>query len=110
MKIICDLLQFDRIIPMNSGAEAVETALKLTRRWGYDVKKIPENQAKIIVCEDNFHGRTLGIISASTDEDSRRGFGPFLPGYIVIPYGDALFSNSHRVELLHPLHLESAPP
>jgi ornithine--oxo-acid transaminase len=74
---------------MNSGAEAVETALKLTRRWGHDQKKIPENQAKIIVCDDNFHGRTLGIISASTDPDSRRGFGPYLPGYIVVPYGDA---------------------
>jgi len=83
-----DLFKFDRLIPMNSGAEAVETALKLTRRWGYDVKKIPENQAQIIVCADNFHGRTLGIISASTDPDSRRGFGPYLPGFIVVPYGD----------------------
>ncbi len=87
-KFMCDLFKFDRLLPMNSGAEAVETALKLTRRWGYDVKKIPENQAKIIVCEDNFHGRTLGIISASTDPDSRRGFGPYLPGYIVVPHGD----------------------
>jgi ornithine--oxo-acid transaminase len=89
-KFMCDLLKYDRLLPMNSGAEAVETALKLTRRWGYDVKKIPEGQAKIIVCEENFHGRTLGIISASTDPDSRGGFGPFLPGYIVIPYGDAV--------------------
>jgi ornithine--oxo-acid transaminase len=88
-KFMCDLLKYDRLLPMNSGAEAVETALKLTRRWGYDVKKIPEGQAKIIVCEENFHGRTLGIISASTDPDSRGGFGPFLPGYVVIPYGDA---------------------
>lgn len=88
-KFMCDLLKYDRLLPMNSGAEAVETALKLTRRWGYDVKKIPENHAKIIVCDENFHGRTLGIISASTDPDSRNGFGPFLPGYIVIPYGDA---------------------
>lgn len=87
-KFMCDLFKFDRLIPMNSGAEAVETALKLTRRWGYDVKKIPENQAQIIVCADNFHGRTLGIISASTDPDSRRGFGPYLPGFIVVPYGD----------------------
>ncbi len=79
-KFMCDLLGYDRLLPMNSGAEAVETALKLTRRWGYDVKKIPENQAKIIVCEENFHGRTLGIISASTDPDSRGGFGPFLEG------------------------------
>jgi ornithine--oxo-acid transaminase len=88
-KFMCDLLKYDRLLPMNSGAEAVETALKLTRRWGYDVKKIPDGQAKIIVCEENFHGRTLGIISASTDPDSRGGFGPFLPGYIVIPYGDS---------------------
>ncbi len=88
-KFMCELLGYDRLLPMNSGAEAVETALKLTRRWGYDLKKIPENQAKIIVCEDNFHGRTLGIISASTDPDSRGGFGPYLPGYKVIPYGDA---------------------
>lgn len=88
-KFMCDVFGFDRLLPMNSGAEAVETALKLTRRWGYEVKKIPENQAKIIVCEENFHGRTLGIISASTDADSRRGFGPYLPGYVVIPYGDA---------------------
>jgi ornithine--oxo-acid transaminase len=89
-KFMCDLLKYDRLLPMNSGAEAVETALKLTRRWGYDVKKIPDGQAKIIVCEENFHGRTLGIISASTDPDSRGGFGPFLPGYLVIPFGDAV--------------------
>lgn len=88
-KFMCELFKFDRLIPMNSGAEAVETALKLTRRWGYEVKKIPENQAKIIVCAENFHGRTLGIISASTDPDSRRGFGPYLPGYVVVPHGDA---------------------
>jgi ornithine--oxo-acid transaminase len=83
---LCSRFGFDRMIPMNSGAEAVETAMKLARRWGYDVKKIPENQAKIIVCEGNFHGRTLGIISASTDPASRGGFGPFLPGFTVIPY------------------------
>ena len=87
-KWMCELFKFDRLLPMNSGAEAVETALKLTRRWGYDVKKIPEDQAKIIVCEGNFHGRTIGIISASTDPDSRRGFGPLLSGFIIIPYDD----------------------
>ena len=87
-KWLCNLLGFERLIPMNSGAEAVETALKLARRWGYDVKKVPTDQAKIIVVEGNFHGRTLGIISASTDSSSRGGFGPFLPGFIVIPYDD----------------------
>ena len=87
-KWICNLFGFERMIPMNSGAEAVETALKLARRWGYDVKKVPQDQAKIIVVEGNFHGRTLGIISASTDPSSRTGFGPFLPGFEVIPYND----------------------
>jgi len=87
-KWLCELTGFDRMIPMNSGAEAVETAMKLSRRWGYDVKKIPENQAKIIVCEGNFHGRTLGILSASTDPASRGGFGPYLPGFRLIPYND----------------------
>ncbi len=87
-KEMCELFGFDRMIPMNSGAEAVETALKLARRWGYDIKKVPENQAKIIVCEGNFHGRTITIISASTDASSRNGFGPHTPGFIVVPYGD----------------------
>jgi ornithine--oxo-acid transaminase len=87
-KFMCEVFGFDRLIPMNSGAEAVETALKFTRRWGHDVKKIPEGMAKIIVAGGNFHGRTITIISASTDEASRRGFGPLTPGFIVIPYDD----------------------
>jgi ornithine--oxo-acid transaminase len=87
-KWICDLFKMDRILPMNSGAEAVETALKLARRWGYDVKRVPKDQAKIIVVEGNFHGRTLGIISASTDPASKNGFGPYLPGFVTIPYND----------------------
>ena len=87
-KWLCGLFGFDRMIPMNSGAEAVETALKLARRWGYDVKKIKSGQARIIAVEGNFHGRTLGIISASTDPASRDGFGPFLPGFDIIPYND----------------------
>lgn len=87
-KWICNQFGFDRILPMNSGAEAVETALKLARRWGYDVKRVPENQAKIIVVEGNFHGRTLGIISASNDPASTGGFGPFLPGFAMVPYND----------------------
>jgi len=79
---------YDKVLPMNSGAEADETALKLCRRWGYDVKGIPENQAKIIVCENNFHGRTITIISMSTDPDSYKGFGPYTPGFVVVPYND----------------------
>jgi len=73
---------------MNTGVEAVETALKLCRRWGYVVKGIPENQAKIIVCANNFHGRTLNVISFSTDPSSRTDFGPFMPGYEIIPYNN----------------------
>lgn len=79
---------YDKVLPMNTGVEAVETALKLARRWGYEVKGIPDNKAKIIVCADNFHGRTLNVISFSTDESSRRHFGPFTPGYEVIEYNN----------------------
>ncbi|GED66450.1 ornithine aminotransferase [Brevibacillus reuszeri] len=78
----------EMILPMNTGAEAVETALKAVRRWAYDVKKVPENQAEIIVCEGNFHGRTVTVTSFSSDEGYRRGFGPFTPGFKIIPYGD----------------------
>ncbi|MGO4437969.1 ornithine--oxo-acid transaminase [Rhizobium sp. RAF56] len=78
-----------KILPMNSGAEAVETAIKAVRKWGYEVKGVPENQAEIIVCSDNFHGRTLSIVSFSTDPDARTGFGPFTPGFRVIAFGDA---------------------
>jgi|TARA_B110000495_G_C23034348_1_gene617145 ornithine--oxo-acid transaminase len=83
-----DVFGYDKILPMNTGAEAVETALKLARRWGYDVKGIPENQAKIIVCDGNFHGRTISIISFSEDPDSFKGFGPYTPGFERIPYND----------------------
>jgi ornithine--oxo-acid transaminase len=76
------------ILPMNTGAEAVETAIKAVRRWAYDVKKVPENQAEIIVSEGNFHGRTTTITSFSSDEAYKRGFGPFTPGFKIIPYGD----------------------
>ncbi len=79
---------YDRMLPMNTGVEAVETAIKLTRKWAYQVKKVAEGQAKIIFVAGNFHGRTLGVISASTDPDSRRGFGPYMPGYITVPYND----------------------
>jgi ornithine--oxo-acid transaminase len=79
---------YDKVLPMNTGVEAVETAIKLCRRWGYQVKGIPENKAKIIVCADNFHGRTGTVISFSTDPDSRRQFGPYSPGFVIIPYND----------------------
>lgn len=79
---------FDKILPMNTGAEAVETALKICRKWAYEKKGIPENQAKIIVCENNFHGRTTTIISFSNDENARQNFGPFTDGFIRIPYDD----------------------
>lgn len=79
---------YDKLLPMNTGAEAVETALKLARRWGYEVKKIPKNKAKIVVCEDNFHGRTITIVSMSTDPSSYGGFGPFTEGFIKIPYNN----------------------
>lgn len=87
-KYITEYFGYDKILPMNSGAEGDETALKLCRRWGYDVKGIPSNEAKIIVCEGNFHGRTITIISMSTDPDSYTGFGPYTPGFVVIPYND----------------------
>ncbi|EJL52912.1 ornithine aminotransferase [Rhizobium sp. CF122] len=78
-----------KILPMNSGAEAVETAIKAVRKWGYEVKGVPEGKAEIIVCADNFHGRTLSIISFSTDPDARTGFGPYTPGFRTVPFGDA---------------------
>jgi ornithine--oxo-acid transaminase len=83
-----ELTGFDKALPMNSGAEAVETAIKTARKWGYKVKGIPENKAEIIVCANNFHGRTVTIVSFSTDEQYRDGFGPFTPGFKVIPFGD----------------------
>ena len=86
---ICALTHTSAVLPMNSGAEAVESALKVARKWGYQVKGVPENQAEIIVCGDNFHGRTLAIVGFSTDPVSRRDFGPFTPGFVVVPYGDA---------------------
>jgi len=87
-KYISEYFGYDKVLPMNSGAEGDETALKLARRWGYDVKGIPQDQAKIIVCGENFHGRTITIISMSTDPDARGGFGPYTPGFQIIPYND----------------------
>ena len=79
---------YDKVLPMNTGVEAVETALKLSRKWGYKIKGVAENAAKIIVCEGNFHGRTTGVISFSSDPSATKEFGPYMPGYIAIPYND----------------------
>nr|WP_321401690.1 ornithine--oxo-acid transaminase [Maridesulfovibrio sp.] len=86
---LCALTNSHKVLPMNSGAEAVETAIKAVRKWGYMVKGIPEDRAEIIVCGDNFHGRTITIVSFSTDLGSRKGFGPFTPGFKIIPFGNA---------------------
>jgi len=88
-KELHDLTGFDMVLPMNSGAEAVETAIKTARKWGYKIREIPQDKAEIIVCANNFHGRTVTIVSFSTDEQYRDGFGPFTPGFKVIPFGDA---------------------
>ena len=85
----CELTQMDKALPMNTGAEAVETALKAARKWGYEVKGIPENLAEIIVCENNFHGRTITIVGFSSEQQYRNGFGPFPKGFIQIPYGNS---------------------
>lgn len=87
-KYITEYFGYDKVLPMNSGAEADETALKLCRRWAYDKKGVAENKAKIIVCLGNFHGRTITVISMSNDPDSYKGFGPYTPGFIKIPYND----------------------
>ncbi len=87
-KYITGIFGYDKVLMMNSGVEAVETAIKLCRKWAYEVKKLPEGQAKIIVVTENFHGRTLGVVSFSNDSDSYDGYGPFLPGFELIPYND----------------------
>jgi ornithine--oxo-acid transaminase len=88
-KELCDLTNSHKVLPMNSGAEAVETAIKAVRKWGYQIKGVPEDKAEIIVCRNNFHGRTITIISFSTDSTSTSGFGPFTPGFKVVDFGDA---------------------
>ncbi len=87
-EFVTNYFNFDKVLPMNTGAEAVETAIKIARKWGYEVKGIAKDQAKIIVCENNFHGRTITIISASNDPDATTNFGPFTPGIISIPYNN----------------------
>lgn len=86
---LCELTGYEMMLPMNTGAEAVETALKAARKWGYQVKGVPDEQAEIIVCAGNFHGRTITIVGFSTEEQYKDGFGPFTPGFIIVPFGDA---------------------
>jgi ornithine--oxo-acid transaminase len=86
---VTDYFGYDKVLPVNTGVEAVETAIKLCRRWGYTVKGIPAGQAKIVVCANNFHGRTTTVISFSTDPDSNTHFGPYTPGFVIIPFNDA---------------------
>ncbi len=88
-KEICELTRSHKVLPMNSGAEAVETVIKAVRKWGYRIKGVPRDQAEIIVCENNFHGRTITLVGFSTEEHYREGFGPFTPGFKIIPFGDA---------------------
>lgn len=88
LKKLSEVSGFEQALPMNSGAEAVETGLKAVRKWGYTVKGVPSDQAEIIVAQNNFHGRTISIVSYSTEPQYREGFGPFTPGFVVVPYGD----------------------
>jgi ornithine--oxo-acid transaminase len=88
-KFITGYFGYDKVLPMNTGVEAVETAIKLCRKWAYEVKGVTENKAVIIVCEGNFHGRTTGVISFSSDPSANKNFGPYLPGFTIIPYNDA---------------------
>ena len=87
-KFVTEFFGFDRVMPMNTGVEGGETAVKLARRWGYEVKGIPKGQAKVVFAKDNFWGRTIAAISSSTDPSSRFGFGPFVPGFDLVPYTD----------------------
>jgi ornithine--oxo-acid transaminase len=88
LRQLCELTGYEKALPMNTGAEAVETAIKAVRRWGYRVKGIPDDKAEIIVCHNNFHGRTTTIVSFSSEESYKAGFGPLTPGFVMIPYGD----------------------
>jgi len=115
---LCELMGYEMVLPMNTGAEAVETALKAARKWGYQRKRVAEDRAHIICCDGNFHGRTISIISFSPEEQYRDGFGPFTPGFELIPYGDAqALENAIRADsvafLVEPIQGESgvvAPP
>lgn len=98
-KYITSYFGYDKVLPMNTGVEAVETALKLCRKWGYQKKGIPQNEARIIFATGNFHGRTLAVISASVDPSARKDFGPYMPGYIMVPYNDL---DAIAKEISHP--------
>jgi ornithine--oxo-acid transaminase len=89
LRELCEATGFEQALPMNTGAEAVETAIKMVRKWGYQVKGVPVDQAEIIVCENNFHGRTTTVVGFSSEDQYKEGFGPFTPGFKLIPYGDA---------------------
>jgi ornithine--oxo-acid transaminase len=89
MKALCELTGYDMALPMNTGAEAVETAIKAARKWGYQVKGVPDNQAEIIVCQGNFHGRTTTIVGFSSEDSYKKDFGPFTPGFVTIPFRDS---------------------
>ena len=111
-KEICELTNSHKVLPMNSGAEAVESVIKTVRKWGYEVKGVPDNQAEIIVCDNNFHGRTISIVGFSSDSKARKGFGPFPPGFTSVPFGDARALdraiNDHTVAfLLEPIQGEA---
>ncbi|MEX0944232.1 MAG: ornithine--oxo-acid transaminase, partial [Balneolaceae bacterium] len=110
---LSEMFGFDRVLPMNTGAEAVETAIKVARKWGYEVKGVPEDQAKVVVCENNFHGRTISIISFSSNPEAKDHFGPYTPGFITIKYNDtgalreALSDNSVVAFLVEPIQGEA---
>ena len=112
-KYVTKFFGYDKVLPMNTGAEGVETALKLCRKWAYLKKGLPANKAKIVVCESNFHGRTISIVSMSTDPDAKKDYGPFTPGFIVIPYNDlsalenALTDNNVAGFLVEPIQGEA---
>ena len=89
LKMLCEVTGFEKALPMNTGAEAVETAIKMVRKWGYKVRGVPEGRAEIIVCENNFHGRTTTVVGFSSEDQYKEGFGPFTPGFVEIPYGDS---------------------
>jgi ornithine--oxo-acid transaminase len=109
---LAQLTGMDLVLPMNTGAEAVETAIKVSRKWGYKVKGVPDGQAKIVVAENNFHGRTTTIVSFSTDPDARDDFGPYTPGFWIVPYGDldalaAVVDDTTVAVLLEPIQGEA---